>query len=204
MKSDPAAGAPFRVEPITLEGDVVRLCPLRVDDLPELVAVGCDPDLWAITVNDGGTPDAMRRWVERALADQQRGTALPFVTRLRDGGTLVGATRFGNIDAANRRVEIGWTFVARPWQRSGVNRDAKRLMLAHAFETWRCLRVEFKTDAINAASRRALLGIGAVEEGILRKHQVTWTGRVRDSVYFSIVDDEWPAVRERLTAGSRR
>lgn len=183
-----------------LQGQHVRLEPLSLDHLPGLVAAGCDPVLWQITVNDGGTPEAMRRWVEAALEDQRRGTAVPFATVLQETGQVVGGTRFGNISERDRRAEIGWTWVGRAWQRTAVNTEAKYLMLQQAFEVWRLVRVEFKTDAINQQSRAALLGIGAREEGVLRRHALTWTGRFRDSVFFSILDDEWPAVKARLTA----
>ena len=142
----------------------------------------------------------MRRYVEAALAEQAAGTALPFATVLREGDVVVGSTRFGSIAPEHRRVEIGWTWIAPPWQRTAVNTEAKLLMLRHAFETWGCRRVELKTNARNARSRAAMLRIGAREEGILRKHMINADGSARDSVYFSVVDDEWPAVRERLEA----
>lgn len=188
----------IRATPVTLHGDTVQLVPLGREHLDGLVDVGCDPDLWGVTVSDGSTPSAMAAWLETALAEQRRGTAVAFATTLRADGRVVGSTRFGNLDVNNRRAEIGWTFVAKAWQRSAVNTEAKYLMLKHAFETWRCLRVEFKTDALNTQSRAALLRLGAKEEGTLRKHTLTWTGRVRDTVYFSIVDDEWPTVRAQL------
>lgn len=184
--------------PVTLAGRVVRLVPLTARHLEALIAVGCGPALWQLTVNDGSTPAAMRTWLEAALADHRQGQALPFAIEMCAEDRIVGSTRFGNIDRKNRRVEIGWTWVARACQRSAVNTEAKLLLLRHAFEAWRCVRVEFKTDAINARSRAALLRIGAKEEGILRKHQITWTGRVRDSVYYGITDDDWPHVRAGL------
>lgn len=190
----------IRAAPIILEGDTIRLVPLGREHLDGLTQVGCDPDLWGVTVTDGSTPGAMAGWLETALAEQRRGASLAFATTLRQDGRVVGSTRFGNLDVTNRRVEIGWTFVAKAWQRSAVNTEAKYLMLKHAFETWGCLRVEFKTDALNSQSRAALARLGAKEEGTLRKHAVTWTGRVRDTVYFSVLDQEWPAVRARLEA----
>jgi len=183
-----------------LNGRHVRLEPLSPEHLPGLIAVGCDPALWQITVNDGSTPEAMQRWVESALEERRRGTAVPFATVLQATGQVVGGSRFGNISAHDRRAEIGWTWVARAWQRTAVNTEAKFLMLRHAFEAWGLVRVEFKTDAINRQSRAALLGIGAREEGVLRRHARTWTGRFRDSVFYSILDDEWPAVKARLEA----
>jgi N-acetyltransferase len=111
---------------------------------------------------------------------------------------VVGSTRFGNYDPSNRRIEIGWTWLARPWQRTAINTEAKYLMLTHAFEKLHCVRVELKTDVLNTPSRKAMLRIGAKEEGILRKHTVMWTGRYRDSIYYSILDEEWPDVKEQL------
>jgi RimJ/RimL family protein N-acetyltransferase len=192
----PAPGpAPY---PATLAGAHVRLVPLSLEHLPALCAVGLDPELWRISVARVATPDDMRRYVEQALEAQAAGTALPFATTLAGDGTVVGSTRLANYAPADRRVEIGWTWIGRPWQRSAVNTEAKLLMLRHAFEALGCNRVELKTDALNARSRAAILGIGATEEGVLRHHMVTDTGRLRDSVYFSILRDEWPAVRERL------
>ena len=187
------------IQPVLLEGQVVRLVPLTRDHHAALCAVGLDPELWRWTTQVVTTPQQMAAYVEAALTDQTLGTALPFATCLRDS-RVIGSTRFGNIDRANRRVEIGWTWIARPWQRSAVNTEAKYLMLRHAFEHWGCLRVELKTDALNQVSRQAILRLGAQEEGVLRKHMITETGRIRDTVYFSILDTEWPSVRGRLQA----
>ena len=126
--------------------------------------------------------------------------ALPFATILKESGRAIGCSRYGNIDRHNRRVEISWTWIGRPWQRTAVNTEAKYLMLQHAFETLGCIRVELKTDALNERSRRAILRIGAKEEGTFRRHMITASGRVRDTVYFSIVDREWPEVKAGLEA----
>ncbi len=134
------------------------------------------------------------------LEEQSRGVSLPFVTFELKSNQIVGTTRYMNMDLANRKVEIGSTWIAPPWQRTAVNTEAKYLMLRHAFETWKCLRVELKTDALNQRSRNAILRLGAREEGTLRKHMLTWNGRQRDSVYFSILDSEWPHVKVRLEA----
>jgi len=123
-----------------------------------------------------------------------------FATVEQDSGRVIGSTRFMNIDRVNRRVEIGSTWIALPWQRTAVNTEAKYLMLRHAFEVWKCMRVELKTDALNQKSRNAILRIGAKEEGTLRRHLLTFSGRVRDTVYFSILDDEWAEVKARLEA----
>ena len=189
---------PMRVERVTLEGAHVRLEPLSLEHLDALCEIALDPDLWRWTVAQVHDRDSLRRYIENALREESAGTALPFATVERSGGRVLGSTRYGAIDLRSRRVEIGWTFVGRAWQRSAVNTEAKYLMIRHAFERLGCHRVELKTDALNARSRAAILRIGAVEEGTLRRHTVTETGRVRDTVYFGITDEEWPAVRERL------
>jgi N-acetyltransferase len=188
------------VEPVTLQGRHVRLEPMTIDRVDALAAVGLDPELWTWIPSAVQTPDDMRAYVESALAERDTGRALPFVTIDQASGTVVGSSRFAAIDTANRRVEIGWTWIAKPWQRSYVNTEAKLLMLRHAFEHWGCLRVELKTDRLNARSRAAIARIGATEEGIFRQHMITASGRLRDTVYFSILDGEWPAVRARLEA----
>ncbi len=186
------------LEAVVLEGKVVRLEPMVADHLDDLASVALDPDLWRLTVSHVVTRDDLARWMAEAIAEQRHGTALPFVIREREYGQLVGATRFGAYAARHRRVEIGWTWVAAAWQRTAVNTEAKLLLLRHAFESLGLQRVEFKTDALNMRSRTAILRLGAREEGVLRKHQVTDTGRVRDSVYFAITDEEWPSVRRAL------
>jgi len=187
-----------RLEPITLEGRLVRLEPMRPEHLDDLCAAGLDPELWRLTVSKIATPDDMRRYIDAALAEQREGTALPFVTIWRATGQVIGSTRFANAALAHRRVEIGWTWLARPWQRSGANADAKYLMLRHAFETWDLVRVELKTSALNQQSRGAMTKLGAVEEGILRRHMINEDGSPRDSVFFSILADEWPRVKAGL------
>ena len=142
-------------------------------------------------------PD-LEAYVDVALEGHAVGSMLPFVTTEKATGRVVGSTRFGNIVPADYRVEIGWTWVGVPWQRSAINSEAKLLMLDHAFGTWHCHRVEFKTDSLNEQSRAGLLGIGATFEGIFRNHMVTGTGRMRHSAWYSITDDDWPQVRARL------
>jgi RimJ/RimL family protein N-acetyltransferase len=186
------------IEPCVLEGTHVRLEPLSIGHLDALTAIGLDPDLWRWTLARNRTRDDMRQYVETALSEQRAGQSLPFATVERTCGRVVGSTRFAAIDRMHRRVEIGWTWIARPWQRTAVNTEAKYLMLRHAFEVWRCMRVELKTNAKNERSRRAILRIGATEEGTLRKHQLNADGTSRDSVYFSVIDDEWPSVKQRL------
>lgn len=193
-----AVAGPMLVEPCVLEGVHVRLEPLSLDHLDALTAIGLDPELWRWTIAQQRTPEDMRRYVETALAEQRLGQSIPFATVERASGRVVGSTRFASIERTHRRVEIGWTWIARPWQRTAVNTEAKYLMLRHAFETWGCVRVELKTNVKNERSRRAILRIGATEEGTFRKHYINADGTSRDSVYFSIVDDEWPSVKQRL------
>ena len=188
------------LEPVTLAGRHVRLEPLSPEHLPALCEVGLDPELWRWTLSVIRTPEEMRDYVETALRERDAGRALPFATVDAASGRAVGSTRFGNPSAADGRVEIGWTWLGRAWQRTPANTEAKYLMLRHAFETLGCVRVEFKTDALNERSRAAILRLGAVEEGVLRRHMRSQGGRMRDSVYFSILDDEWPAVRAELEA----
>ena len=144
------------------------------------------------------TREDFSRFAHSVLEEQRRRQSVPFATIEQSSGRVIGSTRFMNIDVTNRKVEIGSTWVAPAWQRTAVNAEAKYLMLCHAFEHWRCLRVELKTDALNQKSRNAILRIGAKEEGTLRKHVLTWSGRQRDTVYFSILDNEWPAVKRGL------
>jgi RimJ/RimL family protein N-acetyltransferase len=188
----------MKIQAVTLEGNYARLQPLALSHLDALCRVGLDPELWRWTPLIVRTPEEMRKYVETALEWQSRGTALPFATIDRATGKLVGSTRFANIEREHRRLEIGWTWVARAWQRTPINTEAKYLMLRHAFETLGCIRVEFKTDSLNRQSQVALERIGAREEGILRNHMMTYTGRVRHSVYYSIVDSEWPQVKASL------
>jgi RimJ/RimL family protein N-acetyltransferase len=187
------------VTPLTLEGAVVRLEPIRRDHAELFWQAAKDSlDIFQWIPYRMKAPEDFDHLVDKALAEQERGESVVFATVERASGRVIGSTRFMNIDRINRRVEIGSTWIAPAWQRTAVNTEAKFLMLRHAFEVWQCFRVELKTDAINQKSRNAILRIGAKEEGTLRKHVITWTGRVRDSVYFSILDTEWPEVKLRL------
>jgi len=192
------------VRPVTLEGRFVRLEPLTMAHHAALWEIAKDHELWRWTATDIRTPENLTTYMEHALAEQAAGRALPFATIAREAGRPVGSTRFGNIEPLNRRAEIGWSWLGAAWQRTTVNTEAKLLMLTHAFETWGCIRVELKTDALNQASRAAIARLGAKEEGTMRKHMVTQTGRVRDTVYYSILDDEWPALKARLEARLRK
>ena len=177
---------------------MVRLEPLSLEHLPGLTAIGLDAELWRWTLAAIQTPGDMRAYVEAALTAAAEGTEVPFATVERSSGRVIGSSRYLSIEPRHRRLEIGYTWIAAPWQHTAVNTEAKLLMLAHAFNALGALRVEFKTDALNEASRRALLGIGASEEGTLRNHMLTETGRRRHSVYFSVIEEEWPRVRMHL------
>jgi RimJ/RimL family protein N-acetyltransferase len=188
------------IRPVTLEGNIVRLEPIKREHWQALWEVAKDSleDIFRWIPYRVANSTDFEQVVENSLAEQERGESLVFVTVERNSGRVIGSTRYMNIDRTNRRVEIGSTWIAPPWQRTAVNTEAKYLMLRHAFEQWGCVRVELKTDALNQKSRAAILRIGAKEEGALRKHLITWTGRIRDTVYFSILDTEWPEAKARL------
>lgn len=186
------------LEPITLAGTYVRLEPLTLARLDALSEIGIDEDLWRWTPQQVTTRAGMQAYVDAALQERDEGRSLPFVIIAQADNAVAGCTRFGNIDLANKRLEIGWTWVGRRWQRTAVNTETKLLLLGHAFGTLQMNRVELKTDALNERSRRAILRLGAKEEGTLRKHIVTQSGRLRDTVYFSVLDDEWPTVKAGL------
>ena len=188
----------MRIESVILEGESIRLEPLRVEHVESLWQAGNDESLWRWTANVITSEVEMRDYVETALDEQRRAVSLPFVTVEKSANRIVGSTRFGNIDVKNRRAEIGWTWINPRWQRSRINTEAKFLMFRHAFETWKCIRVELKTDVLNEKSRNAIRRIGAIEEGVLRRHAITDTGRIRDTVYFSVLDAEWAAVKSNL------
>src|SRR6202045_323332 len=191
------------VSPVTLEGLHVRLEPLGKAHLAGLAEAGLDKELWRWIPVPVRTVDEMAAYVETALGEQERGVSLPFAIVEKASGRAIGSTRYGNIDRTHHRVEIGWTWVGREWQRTAVNTEAKYLLLRHAFETLGCMRVELKTDSLNERSRAAILRIGAREEGTFRNHMITASGRIRHTVYFSILDSEWPDVKTRLESKLR-
>ncbi len=188
------------VSPAILEGVHARLEPLAKAHLAELAEVGLDEELWRWIPTPVRTREEMAAYIEAALNEEERGVSLPFAIVDTAAGRAIGSTRYGNIDRTNHRVEIGWTWIAREWQRTAINTEAKYLLLRHAFESLGCMRVELKTDSLNERSRAAILRIGAREEGVFRNHMVTASGRIRHTVYFSIIDSEWPAVKARLEA----
>src|SRR5687768_1433250 len=190
---------PMDVLPVVLEGRLVRLEPIAPRHVEPLVDAA-DPSVWRWTVEANDTPDLVRAHLERATASTADGTQVVFATIERASGAPVGCTRFLSIDPVNRHLEIGWTWVTPRLQGRGVNDEAKLLQLTHAFEELGCHRVEFKTDSLNERSRGALAGIGATFEGIFRNHMLMPDGRLRHSAWFSITDEEWPAVRAHLEA----
>jgi RimJ/RimL family protein N-acetyltransferase len=171
---------------------------MREQHAGALADIGLAPELWLYTGTRIAGPGDAEAYVRAALQGAAQGTMLPFITVLQSDSRVIGSTRFANYDAASRRVEIGWTWLMPAQQRSGANVEAKLLMMTHAFEQLGCNRVEFKTDVLNLKSRKALLGIGAVEEGVLREHTLIWDGRKRDTIYYSVLAAEWPAVKSRL------
>ncbi|HEX7047924.1 MAG TPA: GNAT family protein [Gammaproteobacteria bacterium] len=187
-----------------LNGKHVRLEPLSLDHLEALCWIGLDADLWRWTPQQISTREQLRDYVETALREREREVSIPFVIVSLADNTVAGCTRYGNIDTHNKRLEIGWTWIGKQWQRTAVNTETKLLLMTHAFETLGVNRVELKTDALNVRSRNAILRIGAKEEGTLRKHIVTDSGRLRDTVYFSVLDDEWEKVKNGLEERLRK
>ena len=191
------------VEPVLLEGRLVRLEPLGTAHLADLTEAAADPSVWRWMPERNETPEAMQAWFDRARSIA--GTSqLPFAILERRTGRAVGSTRYLAIERPHRRLEIGWTWLAAGARGRGLNDEAKLLLLGHAFDVLGCQRVEFKTDVLNARSRGALLGIGASYEGTFRKHMINQGERVRDSAWYSVLDDDWPSVRRHLEARLER
>jgi RimJ/RimL family protein N-acetyltransferase len=187
----------------SLTGPRVSLRPLLASDAAALVAAAADGELWSLPFTVVPSAETVDAYIGHALAGQAAGTVMPFATVLRETHRVIGSTRFWKIDRVHRKLEIGSTWIAASWQKSFVNTEAKYLMLRHAFEEMACVRVQFTTDEINAKSRAAILRLGAKQEGIVRHERIMPDGRKRNSVRFSIIDDEWPAVKEQLEARLR-
>jgi len=190
--------APERLPSVSLRGAIVELVPLHVGHRDELWPAAEPAELWEVTVSRVRSREELADYIETALAGAATGRALPFVTRLVENGRIVGSTRFAAYEPAHRRVEIGWTFLHPSQHGSGANVEAKLLMLRCAFENWGLERVELKTDLLNLRSQRAMERLGFTREGVLRRHMVVAGGRVRDTVYYSVVRAEWPAVGRHL------
>ncbi len=191
----------MKIEPIILTGRTVRLVPLQIEHLADLVEAGKDENIWAyMRYGIVDSPDKMRVLITSLLALQEQGTDLPFTVIHLASGKAIGMTRYLNIETANRAVEIGGTWYASDFQHTGVNTECKYLLLAHAFEDLGCIRVQFKTDQRNLHSQKAIARIGAVWEGVLRNNIILPDGFIRSSVYYSILVEEWPHVKEHLEA----
>lgn len=188
---------PLKIEPVTLEGRYIRLEPLSMAHVDPLWEAASDPSIWQWTTASITSLEDMRKYIEIALTWLSEGRALPFVTVDKASGRAIGSTRFGNIQKDHRCVELGWTWINPKWQRTPVNTEAKYLQLRHAFEVLGCIRVELKTDVFNERSQQAIRRLGAKQEGIFRNHMII-RGRVRDSMYFSIIDTDWPETKARL------
>jgi N-acetyltransferase len=187
-----------------LTGPQIQLRVMQESDAAALVAAASDGELWNLPFTIVPSALTVDAYIETALKGYRAGTVLPLVTELRTTGQIIGSTRFWKIDRNNCKVEIGHTWIATSWQRSFVNTEAKYLMLSYAFDELHCVRVQFQTDEINAKSRAAILRLGAKEEGVIRHERIMPDGRKRNSVRFSIIDDEWPAVKSNLEARVRR
>ncbi|MGA7296648.1 MAG: GNAT family protein [Rhodanobacteraceae bacterium] len=185
-------------EALVLEGERVLLEPLTTRHVPGLADAAADGCLWELLYTGVPEPDDTVDYVQQALAMQVDGLAVPFVVRRAADGRVVGSTRYCNIDAANRRLEIGYTWYAASAQRTAVNSECKLLLLQHAFETLDCIAVEFRTHWLNQRSRAAIARLGAKQDGVLRNHRILPDGSLRDTVVFSILASEWPAVKQLL------
>ncbi|SCY95565.1 GNAT family N-acetyltransferase [Microvirga guangxiensis] len=186
------------IQPVTLETDRLMLRPMSLDDVPAFGEAARDGNQWEKKTTTVPRPEGFEEYVRRALELQAAGLALPFTTVVKDGNRVVGSTRFMNIDAVNQRVEIGTTWIAKSWQRTFVNTHAKFLMLRHAFEVLGCNAVEIRTHSQNDQSRAAIERLGAKLDGILRRHMIMPDGHIRDTAVYSILPEEWPAVKARL------
>jgi N-acetyltransferase len=188
----------MQIGPVTLDGHHVRLEPVSLAHVPALWQAGAHEEIWRYLPYTLRSEDEMRAYVASELAKQEAGVVVRFVMVAKVIAHPVGSTSYLNIDRHHRRVEVGGTWITPAWQRSAINTEAKYLQLRHAFETLGCIRVGFKTDALNTKSRQALARIGATEEGTFRNHMIMPGGRIRHSVYFSITHDEWPRVKAHL------
>jgi RimJ/RimL family protein N-acetyltransferase len=186
------------VEPVTLKGAHATLEPLAPGHLPGVRAAAADGELWRLWYTSVPSPVGTQRWLEVALDMRERLGAMPFVVRDNASGDIVGSTRYFNVDPNHRRLEIGHTWYAARAQRTAINTECKLLLLTHAFETLRCIAVEFRTHWFNHASRAAIARLGAKQDGVLRHHPILPDGTVRATVVFSIIDSEWPAVKSHL------
>ncbi|NII72864.1 RimJ/RimL family protein N-acetyltransferase [Dyella sp. SG562] len=192
--------APWIAHPLSLAGQRVELCPVEEVHLDELFELGRDREIWRLTSVDYSDPQIFYPSFAAALRERELGKTYPFLIRLRGDGRIVGTTRFLEIQPQDRKLEIGVTWMASAFWGSGINLECKLLLLAHCFETLDANRVQFRAKADNARSRRALEKIGAVFEGVMRKDKIEASGKPRDTAFYSIVSEEWPALKPRLAA----
>jgi N-acetyltransferase len=186
------------IEPITLTGTHASIEPLGREHEEALRRAAADGELWRLWYTSVAPPEKMGEYIASALDMRERLDAMPFVIREKSSGEIVGCTRYFNVDAANRRLEIGHTWYSKRVQRGPINTECKLMLLTHAFEKLQCIAVEFRTHWFNHASRAAIERLGAKQDGVLRSHQVSADGSKRDTVVFSIIDGEWPAVKRHL------
>lgn len=184
-------------EPV-LENKRVLLRPLQASDLDALLEVALEPSLWEVGAQCIRNREELEQYIHTALKEREQEISIPFVVIDKSNGRVAGSTRFAAITLPHKRAEIGYTFIHPDFQRTGLNRAMKYAMLQHAFEVMGLNRVELKTDERNEKSRNAMLGIGCKQEGILRHHMITWSGWLRNSVYFSILVEEWAEIKERV------
>ena len=187
------------LQPVTLEGQTVRLEPLDLSQhRAGLQRIGLEPSLWRYTSVQIRETSELEAYLDQAATELAEHRAMPFAIIHRASGAVAGCTRFGNIEPAHKRLEIGWTWVGRLYQRSAVNTETKYLLFRHVFETLGWNRVELKTSALNEPSKSAMRRLGLMEEGVLRQHMINQDGTLRDSVYFSVIREEWPVMKARL------
>ncbi|NVK24155.1 MAG: GNAT family N-acetyltransferase [Gammaproteobacteria bacterium] len=184
---------------IELTSDNLKLVPLSIDHLHGLKHAASDGELWQLWFTSVPHPDNCKSYIENALLQQKEGTALPFAIIDAQSNTVIGSTRICHAQSAHRRVEIGYTWYAQSYQRTRANTECKLLLLTHAFETLNCIAVEFRTNWHNTKSRNAIARLGAKQDAVLRNHQILADGTIRDTVVFSIIENEWPAVKKSLT-----
>lgn len=189
----------MEVKPVVLQGSYVRLEPLREDHIPGLTEIGAGQDFWNFMLYGDIKSEAdMRNWVLDIMERGKKGGDLPFAVIHLASGRVAGATRYLNIMPNDRGLEIGGTWYGKDFQRTEVNTECKYLLLKHAFEDLKCIRVQLKTDSLNVRSQKAIERIGAVKEGVLRNHMILPDGRIRHSVFYSVIDSEWGDVKKRL------
>jgi len=190
--------------PITLEGEHVKLIPLQMNQKENILAATADGKLWELWYTSVPSSQNIEKYIQTALNQFQNKTSLPFVVVDKKTNSIIGSTRYCNIDSQNRRLEIGYTWYSKSFQRTGVNTECKYLLLKNAFENYKTIAVEFRTHRFNHKSRNAILRLGAKQDGVLRNHRIHEDGAIRDSVVFSIIESEWLAVRKSLEFMMRR